>query len=238
MDAKTTPAAEKFPEELYGFEVVFHRREDASQAHCPERQESARIGEEEEEESQFIKKEEEEFVHIKDEWDEYFIRVENPYIEEQQQPNVLKMEEDPPYVKVEVVDIPKWSGEPLKCCGPSEANREAEPPSGSSSSSTERSEADILFAQPSDSDDATSHSLFCFRKSLGPQQQESESPGMKEEVEHLQRKQEQPEHLQQQKREAQLPITNEEEKLPLYVKEEHEFTTLTGDCFCCGVYSG
>ncbi|XP_057710213.1 uncharacterized protein LOC130928036 isoform X2 [Corythoichthys intestinalis] len=134
---------------------------DVSHAHRPERLESARM--ELAEESPYIKKLEEEFVHIKEEQEEYFIRVENPHIEEQQQPDPLKKdEEDPPYVKVELVNIPKWTGEPLKGedGGPSEGSRGAEPPNGSSCSK-EGSQADNLIARPSESDDFTSHSLFC-----------------------------------------------------------------------------
>ncbi|XP_057711061.1 uncharacterized protein LOC130928464 isoform X2 [Corythoichthys intestinalis] len=129
---------------------------DVSHVHPPERLESARL----EEESPYIKKEEEEFVHIKEEQEEYFIRLQNPHIEEQQQPDPLKKEEeDPPYVKVEVVDIPKWTDEPLKGedGGPSEASRRAELLSGDSSKGFQ---ADNLIAQPSESDDFTSHSLF------------------------------------------------------------------------------
>ncbi|XP_057710184.1 uncharacterized protein LOC130928022 isoform X3 [Corythoichthys intestinalis] len=135
---------------------------DFSHAHRPERLESARM--EVAEESPYIKKLGEEFVHIKEEQEEYFIRVENPHIEEQQQPHppLEKDEEDPSYIKVELVNIPKWTGEPLKGedGGPSEASRGAEPPNGSSSCSKEGSQADNLIAPPSESDDFTSHSLF------------------------------------------------------------------------------
>ncbi|XP_057712015.1 histone H3.v1-like isoform X2 [Corythoichthys intestinalis] len=131
-------------------------------SHCTESKESARMEEEEEEESPYIKKAEEEFVHIKEEQEEYFIKDENPHIEQKQQPHPLKKEEeDLPYVKVEVGDIPKWTGEPLKCGDLSEASKEAERPSGSSSSSTEGANTDNLIAQPSESDDPTSRSLFC-----------------------------------------------------------------------------
>ncbi|XP_057710262.1 uncharacterized protein LOC130928063 isoform X4 [Corythoichthys intestinalis] len=132
---------------------------DVSQAHRPERQESPRM----EEELPYIKKVEEEFVHIKEEQEEYFIRVVNPHIEEQQQPQPLKKEEeDPPYVKVVVVDIPKWTDEPLKGedGGVKEASRGTEPQNGSNSSSKEGSQADNLIARPSESDNFTSHSLF------------------------------------------------------------------------------
>ncbi|XP_057709609.1 uncharacterized protein LOC130927674 isoform X3 [Corythoichthys intestinalis] len=135
---------------------------DISQAHHPERLESARM--EVAEESPYIIKLEEEFVHIKEEQEEYFMRVENPHIEEQQQPHPLKKEEeDPPYVKVEVVNIPKWTSEPLKDKdgGPSEASRGKEPPN--SSRSKEGYQADNLIARPSESDDFTSHSLFYTR---------------------------------------------------------------------------
>ncbi|XP_057685149.1 chromo domain-containing protein cec-1-like [Corythoichthys intestinalis] len=138
---------------------------DVSQLHHPECQESARMeDEEEEEESTYVKKVEEEFVHIKEEQEEYFTRVENPHIEEQQQPHPLKKEEeDPPYVKVEVVDIPKWTEETFKGEdeGLSEASRGEEPPSGSSSSSKEGFQADNLIARPSERDNFTSRLLFC-----------------------------------------------------------------------------
>ncbi|XP_057711241.1 uncharacterized protein LOC130928557 isoform X4 [Corythoichthys intestinalis] len=138
-----------------------NRLKDVSQVHRPERQESPRM----EEELPYIKKVGEKFVHIKEEQEEYFIRVVNPYIEEQQQPHSLKKEEeeeDPPYVKVKVVDMPEWTDEPLKGedGGESEASRGKEPQNGSNSSSKERSQADNLIAQPSESDDFTSHSLF------------------------------------------------------------------------------
>ncbi|XP_057710246.1 uncharacterized protein LOC130928055 isoform X3 [Corythoichthys intestinalis] len=133
---------------------------DVSQAQRPERQESPGM----EAESPYINKVEEEFVHIKEEQEEYFNRVVNPHVEEQQQPHPLKKEaEDPPYVKVEVVDIPKWTDEPLKGedGGVSEASRGTEPQNISNSSSKEGSQADNLIAQPSASDDFTSLSLFC-----------------------------------------------------------------------------
>ncbi|XP_057711999.1 uncharacterized protein LOC130929087 isoform X3 [Corythoichthys intestinalis] len=135
-----------------------HFISDVSEAHRPERQESPRM----EEESPYIKVEEE-FVHVKEEQEEYFIRLQNLHIEEQQQSDPLKKEEeDLPYVKVEVVDIPKWTVEPLKgeSGGPGEASRAAEPPNGSSTSK-EGSQADNLIARPSESDEFTSHSLFC-----------------------------------------------------------------------------
>ncbi|XP_057710224.1 uncharacterized protein LOC130928042 isoform X3 [Corythoichthys intestinalis] len=135
-----------------------HFHSDVSQAHRPECQESPRM----EEELPYIKKVEEEFIHIKEEQEEYFFRVGNPHIEEQQQPHPLKKEEeDPPYVKVEVVNTPKWTSEHLKGedGGPSEASSWTEPPNGSSSSSKEGSQADNLIARPSESDDFTSHSL-------------------------------------------------------------------------------
>ncbi|XP_057676547.1 zinc finger protein 35-like isoform X3 [Corythoichthys intestinalis] len=192
---------------------------DVSQA---QRQESARM----EEESPYIKKVEEEFVHIKEEQEEYFIRLQNPHIEEQQQPPPLKKEEDPQYVKVEVVYIPKWTGESFKGedGGPSEVSRGTEPPNGSSSnSSKERSQAANLIARPSESDDFTSHSLFCFRKYLSAERQEPESPGVKEDVELPQiKEEEEPEPCQQ----KQLSIKKEEEELP-YVKEEEEHITRT-----------
>ncbi|XP_057710017.1 uncharacterized protein LOC130927912 isoform X3 [Corythoichthys intestinalis] len=126
---------------------------DVSQTNRPKSQESTRMEEEEEEASLYVKKMVEKFVHIKEEPEEYFIRVENPHILEQQQPHPLKKEEeDPPYVKVVVVDIPKWIGDPLmgEDSGPNEA----------SSSSSKGFQADYLFARPSESDDFTSHSLF------------------------------------------------------------------------------
>ncbi|XP_057711212.1 uncharacterized protein LOC130928539 isoform X3 [Corythoichthys intestinalis] len=132
-----------------------------SQAHRPEHLESARM--EEAEDSPYIKKVEEKFVHIKEKQEEYLIRLQNPHIKEQQQPHPLKKEEeDPPYVKVEVVDIPKWTSEPLKGEDgrPSEASRGTEPLNGSNSSSKEGSRADNLLARPSNSDDFTSRSLF------------------------------------------------------------------------------
>ncbi|XP_057711197.1 uncharacterized protein LOC130928531 isoform X3 [Corythoichthys intestinalis] len=133
---------------------------DVSQVHRPERQECARMKEEEEEESPCVKNVEEELVHIKE---EYFIRVENPHIEEQQQLHPLKKEEDDPlYVKVEVVDIQKWTDGNLKGedGGPSEASRGAELLSGSSSK--EGFQADNLIPRPSESDDFTSFSMFYF----------------------------------------------------------------------------
>ncbi|XP_057710901.1 uncharacterized protein LOC130928374 isoform X3 [Corythoichthys intestinalis] len=69
-------------------------------------------------------------------------------------------------------------------------------------------------------------SILNFRKSPGPGQQEPESPGIKEEVELPQIKEEEPEPPQQQKREAQLPIKKEEVELP-YVKEEEEEQDIT-----------
>ncbi|XP_057711739.1 uncharacterized protein LOC130928931 isoform X3 [Corythoichthys intestinalis] len=130
---------------------------DNSQAQGPQCQESARIKEEEKvEESPYIKKVGDRFVQIKEEQEE------NPHIEDQKQPHPVKkeeVEEDPPYVKVELVDIPKWTDEPLKGedGGPSVPNERAEPPRGSNSSSKEGFQAD---ARPSDSDDTTSHSRF------------------------------------------------------------------------------
>ncbi|XP_057676126.1 uncharacterized protein LOC130906159 isoform X2 [Corythoichthys intestinalis] len=138
--------------------VVLRRLEGVSQVHRPEHQESACMEEEEEEESPYVEKVEVEFVHIK----KYFIGVENPHIEEQQRPHPLKKEEDnPPYVKVEVVDIPKWTDETLmgEDEGPSEASTGAEPLSGSSSSK-EGFQADNLIARPSENEDFTSHSVF------------------------------------------------------------------------------
>ncbi|XP_057685205.1 uncharacterized protein LOC130911339 isoform X2 [Corythoichthys intestinalis] len=143
---------------------------DVSQAHCPalpKRQGSARIEEDEEEESPYMKKEEEVYVHIKEEQEEYFIPVENTHIEEQQKRYpLIKEEADPPYVKVEVIDVSKWTGESLKGedAGPSQASRGAEPTSGGSSSLKEGSQADLM-VQSSESDDATSHSLFSPRPS-------------------------------------------------------------------------
>ncbi|XP_057709987.1 uncharacterized protein LOC130927896 [Corythoichthys intestinalis] len=186
---------------------------DVSQAHRPERLESARM--EEAEESPYIRKVEEEFVHIKEEQEEYFITLQNPQIKEQQQPHPLKKEEeDPPYVIVEVVNIPKWTSEPLKGedGGPSEASSGTEPPNGSISSSKDGSQADNLLARPSESDDFTSHSLFRFRKYLCA---EPESPGVKEDVELPQIKEE-PKPCQQ----KQLPIKKDEE-LPYGGSETH-----------------
>ncbi|XP_057711741.1 uncharacterized protein LOC130928932 isoform X2 [Corythoichthys intestinalis] len=67
-----------------------------------------------------------------------------------------------------------------------------------------------------------------FSKYLGPEWQESESPGVKEEVEHPHMKLEEPEHPQQQNRELQLPLKKEEVELP-YVKEEDDIPMLTGE---------
>ncbi|XP_057710250.1 uncharacterized protein LOC130928057 isoform X3 [Corythoichthys intestinalis] len=136
---------------------------DVSQGRRPERQESPRM----EEESPSREKVKEEFVHIKEEQEDYFTSLQNPHIEEQQQSQPLKKEEeDPPYVKVEVVNLPKWTGEPLKGedGGPSEASRGAELLSGSSSK--EGFQADNLIARPSESEDFTTHSLFCFLHSV------------------------------------------------------------------------
>ncbi|XP_057705060.1 zinc finger and BTB domain-containing protein 47-like isoform X2 [Corythoichthys intestinalis] len=156
------------------------------------RQEFGRIKEEEEGEelSQIKKEEDDEFVHIKEEQKEYFIKVENPHIEEQQQqPHPLKGED----VKEEVS---KWTGEPLKVedGGPIEASGGAEPPSGGSSCSKEGSH---LITQPSEIDNATSHSLLYFSKYLGPERQEPGSPGGEEDVEPQQIKEEEPESCQQ-----------------------------------------
>ncbi|XP_057710231.1 uncharacterized protein LOC130928046 isoform X4 [Corythoichthys intestinalis] len=169
---------------------------DVSQAHRPEHLESARM--EEAEDSPYIKKVEEKFVHIKEEQEEFLIRLQDPHIKEQQQPHPLKKEEeDPPYVKVEVVDIPKWTVEPLKGedGGPSDASRGAELSNGSSSSSKEGSQADNLIARPSDCDDFTSHSLFYLYVSQAhyPEHPESacikdeeeEAPSIKEEFIHI-----------------------------------------------------
>ncbi|XP_057710084.1 uncharacterized protein LOC130927952 [Corythoichthys intestinalis] len=152
---------------------------DVSQAIRPERQDSPRM----EEESPYIKTVEEEFGHIKEEQEEYFIRLQNPHIEEQQQPDPLKKEEeDPPYVKMEVVDIPKWTDEPLKGedGGPSEASRGAELLSGSSSKGFQ---ADNLIARPSESDDFTSHSLFYLYVSQAHRLEHQESACIKGEEE-------------------------------------------------------
>ncbi|XP_057711790.1 uncharacterized protein LOC130928956 isoform X3 [Corythoichthys intestinalis] len=72
-----------------------------------------------------------------------------------------------------------------------------------------------------------------FRKYLGPEQQESESPGIKEEIEHPQIKKEQLDDHHQQKREEQLPIKKEEVELTLevepYIKEEEDVTRPTDE---------
>ncbi|XP_057712030.1 cilia- and flagella-associated protein 251-like isoform X2 [Corythoichthys intestinalis] len=208
---------------------------DVSEEHRPKRQGFAGMEEDEKEESLYVKKVEDEFVHIKEEQEEYLIRMEHHHIEEHQQPHPLKKEEeDPPYVKVEVVDIPEWTGQPLKGedGSQSEASRGPEPQSGSSNTK-EGFQADNLIARPSESDDFTSHSLFCFRKYLGPKRQESGSPGIKEEVEHPQMKKEEPEDHQRQKRDEQLPIKKEEVELTLeeerYIKEEDVITKPTGE---------
>ncbi|XP_057680025.1 zinc finger protein 79-like isoform X4 [Corythoichthys intestinalis] len=117
--------------------------------------------------------------------------------------------------------------------GLSEASRGAERPSGSSSSSKEGFQADNLIARPSESDAFTSHSLFCFRKYLGSERQESESPGVKEEVVHLQIKKEEPDDPEQQKRDKHLPIKREEveftQEVETYVEEENDITRPTGE---------
>ncbi|XP_057685143.1 zinc finger protein 771-like [Corythoichthys intestinalis] len=241
MSSSTTPAAVKFQEELCRVKeeprrqqhstvckimhakAVLYKLQDVSQVHRPERQECARMKEEEKEESPYVKNVEEELVHIKE---EYFIRVANPHIEEQQQPRPLKKEENNPrYVKVEVVNIPKWTDESLKGedGGPSEASRGAEPPNGSSSSSKEGFQADNLIARPSESDDFTSRSLFCFRKYLGA---EPKSPGVKE-LPQI-KEEEEAEPCQQKEREEQLPIKKEEEEELPYGEEEERLTRLTG----------
>ncbi|XP_057675225.1 uncharacterized protein LOC130905657 isoform X6 [Corythoichthys intestinalis] len=208
---------------------------DANQAHRPELQESPRM-EEKEEESPYVKVEEE-FVLIKEERKEYLITVENPHIEEKQQSHPLKKEEeDPSYVKDEVVDVPEWTCEPLKGedGGPSDASRGAKSPSGGSSSSTEGSQIDNLITQPSESDNATSHSLFYVSQVHRPELQESarigeedkkESPYIKVEEEFVHIKEEQEEYfirvenpLIEEKQESQ-PLKKEEEN-PSYVKEE------------------
>ncbi|XP_057709631.1 uncharacterized protein LOC130927685 isoform X2 [Corythoichthys intestinalis] len=74
----------------------------------------------------------------------------------------------------------------------------------------------------------TIHQGRGFSKYLGPEWQVSESPGVKEEVEHPHMKREEPEHPQQQKREMQLPIKKEEVELP-YVKEEDDVTMSIGE---------
>ncbi|XP_057711842.1 zinc finger protein with KRAB and SCAN domains 5-like isoform X2 [Corythoichthys intestinalis] len=71
-------------------------------------------------------------------------------------------------------------------------------------------------------DPAGLSSILGFRKSLGPGQQEPKSPGIKEEVELPQIKEEEPEHLQQQKKEEELQIKKEEE-------EEQDITLSTGE---------
>ncbi|XP_077471272.1 uncharacterized protein LOC144085639 isoform X4 [Stigmatopora argus] len=125
--------------------AVLHRLEDVSQVHRTEHQDLAPVKDEENEQ----------FECIKEEQMEHFISVGKLHMEEQQQP-LIKMEEDPPYVKEEGMDVPLWAVEPLSGQdGPSEASGGAEPLSGSSS--TEESQADKLMAPPSASYDASSH---------------------------------------------------------------------------------
>ncbi|XP_077471295.1 uncharacterized protein LOC144085657 isoform X2 [Stigmatopora argus] len=109
--------------------AVLHRLEDVRQVHRTEHQDSAPVKDEENEQ----------FECIKEEQMEHFISVGKLHIEEQKHP-LIKMEEDPPYVKEEGMDVPLWAVEPL-----------------SGSSSTEESQADNFMAPPSTSYDASSH---------------------------------------------------------------------------------
>ncbi|XP_077444767.1 uncharacterized protein LOC144065637 isoform X2 [Stigmatopora argus] len=160
--ARTTQSAENFQEGLCGVKlepshhstlgkimharVVLHRLEDVIQVHRTEHQESAPMKDEENEQ----------FKRIKVQQMEHFITVGKLHIEEQQHP-LIKMEEEPLYVKEEGMDIPMGAVEPLSSEdeGPSEASGGVEPLSGSSS--TEESQADNLMAPPSASYDASSH---------------------------------------------------------------------------------
>ncbi|XP_057709776.1 cilia- and flagella-associated protein 251-like isoform X3 [Corythoichthys intestinalis] len=202
---------------------------DVGEAHRPGCQESARTEEEEEEkeeESLHVKKLVEESVHVKEEQKDYFIRVENPHIEEQQQPHPLK-NEDPPYVKMEVMDIPMWTGEPLKGKdgGLSEASRGAEPSSASSSSSKEGFQTDKLFARPSESDDNTSHSLFYISQAHRPERQESARIEEEEEPLHVKKVEEESFHIKEEQKEYFIGVENphiEEQQQPHPLKTEEE----------------
>ncbi|XP_077445270.1 uncharacterized protein LOC144065906 isoform X2 [Stigmatopora argus] len=203
--------------------VVLHRLEDVSQAHRPQRQESAPV----------VKEENYEFERIKEEQHEYFITVGKPHIEKHQR-ILIKVEEDPLYVKEEGMDVPIRTVEPLRSedKDPGEASRGAEPSSGSSL--TENSQAGTLIVPPIDNNDTTSHLQIRLAKYLGPEWQVPASAAViKEEFEHRRIKVEQPEHPQRQQRKDQLPIKREKkEELPL-VKEEEDVARSTGDPLKC-----
>ncbi|XP_077444758.1 uncharacterized protein LOC144065631 [Stigmatopora argus] len=178
--ARTTQTAENFQEGLCGvtlepshhstFDKIMHARValhrlDVSQMHRTEHQKSAPRKDEDNEQ----------FKRIKVQQMEHFITVGKLHIEEQQHP-LIKMEEEPLYVKEEGVDVPMGAVEPLSSEyeGPSEASGWVEPPSGSSS--TEEPQADNLMAPPSASYDASSHLRIRF-----PQQKMRVLPIKKEE---------------------------------------------------------
>ncbi|XP_077598021.1 uncharacterized protein LOC144213436 isoform X5 [Stigmatopora nigra] len=118
--------------------------DDASQVHCPERQESAPM----------VKEENEELVRIIEEEQEYFITVGKFHIEEQQR-LLIKVEEVPLYIKEEGVDVPVCTFESLgnEDEGPSEASSEPL----SCSTSTESFQAENLMPPPPVSRDTSSH---------------------------------------------------------------------------------
>ncbi|XP_077471347.1 uncharacterized protein LOC144085678 isoform X2 [Stigmatopora argus] len=176
MSATTTPVAAKFQKKLYGL------KEDLS---CHQH-------------SIVCKMMQAKVVLHK-------LEVGKLHIEEQQHP-LIKMEEDPPYVKEEGMDVPLWAVEPLsgKDEGPSEASGVAEPLSGSSS--TEESQPDKLMAPSSASYDASSHLRICFRENLSPDGQEFVGLKALPQI-----KEEEPEFPQQQMREEQLPIQKEQD---------------------------
>ncbi|XP_077480598.1 uncharacterized protein LOC144091820 isoform X1 [Stigmatopora argus] len=197
---------------------------DVSQVHQTEHQKLAPMKDEDNEESESIKEEQE----------EYFITVGKLHIEEQQRP-LIKGGTPPSlgttaiYVKEEGIDVPMCTVEPLRSedeC-PSGASSGAEPLS--CSSSTASFQADNLAAPPPVSRDATSHLQFRFRKYLGPECQEPDTPEIKEEVELPQIKQEESVPPQQHKSVEQLPIKKEEaEDLPV-MKEEEDVTRTTAE---------
>ncbi|XP_077598015.1 uncharacterized protein LOC144213434 isoform X7 [Stigmatopora nigra] len=118
--------------------------DDASQVHCPERQESAPM----------VEEENEELVRIIEEEQEYFITVGKFHIEEQQR-LLIKVEEVPLYIKEEGVDVPVCTFESLgnEDEGPSEASSEPL----SCSTSTESFQAENLMPPPPVSRDTSSH---------------------------------------------------------------------------------
>ncbi|XP_077597925.1 uncharacterized protein LOC144213371 [Stigmatopora nigra] len=205
--------------------VVLHRLEDVGKVHQTEHQESTPMKDDDNEQ----------FKRIKVQQTEHFITVGKLRIEEQQHP-LIKMEEEPLYVKEEAMDVPTGAVELLgsEYKGPSEASGLAEPLSGSSS--TEESLADNLMAPPSASYDASSLLQIWF-----PQQKmKDEKIPIKKEEDHFPwspcvsvkkddlsvasegedpgktsawptiKKEEELELLQEHKREEQSPIKNEE----------------------------